>query len=86
MLSFVFESVVLALVGGLIGSAASCAMGFVHFSVVNFQSWSEMVFRFEPTPSNVGGGLVFAVLMGLLGGIFPAVRAARMPLVAALKD
>jgi putative ABC transport system permease protein len=86
MASFLFESVALAALGGLVGALASCAMGLVSFSIVNFQSWSEMVFRFEPNPASVGTGFAFAVAMGVLGGFFPAVRAARMPLVAALKD
>jgi len=86
MSSFLFEAVALATVGGIVGSLAACAMGFVSFSIVNFQSWSEMVFRFEPTPQTVLTGLVFSMLMGVLGGFFPAVRAARMPLINALKD
>jgi len=86
MSSFLFESVLLALIGGGIGALSSCLMGFVHFSVVNFQSWSEMVFRFQPTPGIVLGSLVFAGVMGVAGGFFPAVRAARLPLIKALKD
>jgi putative ABC transport system permease protein len=86
MSSFLFESVLLALVGGGIGALSSCLMGFVHFSVMNFQSWSEMVFRFEPTPGIVLGSLAFAGIMGVAGGFFPAVRAARLPLIKALKD
>jgi putative ABC transport system permease protein len=86
MLSFLFESVMLALIGGGLGALASCSMGFVHFSVINFQSWSEMVFRFEPTALIVGVSLGFAGLMGVLGGFFPALRAARIPLIRALKD
>ena len=86
MISFMLESVFLALLGGGVGALASCAMGFVHFSVINFQSWSEMVFRFQPTLPIVGGSLAFAALMGVLGGFFPAVRAARLPLIKALKD
>jgi putative ABC transport system permease protein len=86
MTSFLLESVMLALIGGGIGALASCLMGFVHFSVLNFQSWSEMVFRFQPTPGIVLGSLAFAGVMGVAGGFFPAVRAARMPLIKALKD
>ncbi len=84
--SFLLESVMLALIGGGLGALASCAMGFVHFSVLNFQSWSEMVFRFQPTPGIVLGSLMFAGVMGVAGGFFPAVRAARLPLIKALKD
>ena len=86
MFSFLLESVLLALIGGGVGALASCAMVFVHFSVINFQSWSEMVFRFQPTAEIVVGSLAFAGVMGVCGGFFPAVRAARIPLIRALKD
>jgi putative ABC transport system permease protein len=86
MSSFLFESVMLALIGGGIGALASCLMGFVHFSMLNFQSWSELVFSFQPTPGIVLGSLLFAGVMGVAGGFFPAVRAARLPLIKALKD
>jgi putative ABC transport system permease protein len=86
MTSFLLESVFLALLGGGLGALASCAMGLVHFSVVNFQSWSEMIFSFRPTLPIVGGSLLVAGLMGVLGGLFPAVRAARLPLIKALKN
>ena len=86
MFSFLLESVMLALLGGAAGVLAASALGFVTFSVINFQAWSEMVFRFQPTPGILGGSLLFAATMGLLGGLFPAVRAARLPLVKALKD
>jgi putative ABC transport system permease protein len=86
MTSFLFESVALASLGGAVGALASCCMGLVSFSLVNFQSWSEVVFHFEPNLGNVGAGLLFAVGMGVLGGLFPAISAARMPLVRALKD
>lgn len=86
MTSFLLESVLLSLIGGGLGALASCLLGFVHFSVLNLQSWSEMIFRFEPTPAIVLGSLFFAAAMGLFGGFFPAVRAARIPLIKALKD
>jgi putative ABC transport system permease protein len=86
MSSFLLESVLLALLGGGLGALASLAMGFVHFSMVNFASWSEIVFRFQPTGAIVGGSLAFAGIMGVLGGFFPAVRAARLPLIKALRD
>ena len=86
MFSFLFESVMLALLGGALGAAASLAMGLVTFSMVNFQSWSELVFTFRPTLGILVGAVVFGGSMGFFGGFFPAVRAARMPLVSALKD
>ncbi len=86
MFSFMFESLVLALIGGVIGALASLAMGMVSFSMMNFQSFSEIVFRFEPTSDAILGALLFAGIMGFIGGFAPAVRAARMPLIKALKD
>jgi putative ABC transport system permease protein len=83
--SFLIESVVLALVGGLVGTAASIGMGFVKFSMMNFASWSEMVFIFDPTPGILGFAIGFAGLMGLVGGFFPAIRAARVSPVAAMR-
>ncbi len=83
--SFLLESVLLALLGGAAGAAASLAMGLVHFSMMNFASWSEIVFSFEPTPKIMGLALGFAGAMGLLGGFFPAVRAARVSPIAAMR-
>ncbi len=85
LFSFLLESVVLALGGGLIGALASLGMKFVKFSTMNFATWSEITFTFEPTPGIMITSLVVAVLMGLVGGLFPAVSAARMQLVQALR-
>ena len=83
--AFLFESVVLSLLGGAVGAVASLGMGFVRFNLVNFATWSEIVFTFVPTPAIVLSSLVFAAVMGLLGGLFPAVRAARMNVLDALR-
>lgn len=83
--SFVFESVLLAVLGGAVGAVAALGMGFVRFSMVNFASWSEIVFSFEPTPTVMGTALVAAGAMGLLGGLFPAVRAARTSPLKAIR-
>jgi len=83
--SFLAESTLLALAGGGLGAVASLGMGFVKFSMVNFASWSEVVFSFDPTPEILGRALLFAVVMGLFGGFFPAVRAARVSPVVAMR-
>jgi putative ABC transport system permease protein len=83
--SFVFEAVLLAILGGAVGAVAALGMGFVRFSMVNFASWSEIVFSFEPTPSVMATALVSAGAMGLLGGLFPAVRAARTSPLKAMR-
>jgi putative ABC transport system permease protein len=83
--SFLFEAVLLAVVGGAVGAAASLLMGFVHFSMVNMSSWSEMVFSFDATPRVLTTALVFACGMGLFGGLLPAVRAARTSPLKAIR-
>jgi putative ABC transport system permease protein len=83
--SFLLESLVLALIGGVVGAVASLALGFIKFSMMNYASWSEIVIAFEPSPGSILFAVVVAGIMGLLGGFFPAVRAARMNPVAAMR-
>ena len=83
--SFLFESVVLSLLGGAVGAGAATLMRFARLSIVNFASWSEIVFEFTPTPGILVGSLVFAAAMGLVGGMIPAVRAARVNILDALR-
>jgi putative ABC transport system permease protein len=85
LVSFVIESILLSLLGGAIGAVASLAMGSVHFSIVNFASWSEIVFRFQPTVGILLSAMGFAAFMGVLGGFLPAVRAARSTILQALR-
>lgn len=82
---FVAESTLLATVGGVVGVIAAMGMGMVKFSMMNFSSWSEMVFSFEPTPPILIGAMIFAVGMGLIGGFLPALRAARISPLAAMR-
>jgi putative ABC transport system permease protein len=85
LLSFLLESVVLALLGGAVGTVAALGMGFVRFSMINFSNWSEIVIRFSPTPGIIVRAIVFAVVLGVLGGMLPAIRAARLKLLDALR-
>lgn len=85
LLSFLLESVLLSLAGGLLGALAAMGMGFVKFSMMNLASWSEIVFTFDPTPGILGTALIFAAGMGLIGGFFPAVRAARTSPIQAMR-
>jgi putative ABC transport system permease protein len=85
MLSFLFESLVLSAVGGLLGCLAALALGSIEISMMNFASWSEVVFRFDPTPKALGIALVSAGVMGLIGGFLPAIRAASVSALAAMR-
>jgi len=83
--AFLLEAVLLAVVGGILGAAASMSMALVHPSMVNPASWSEIVFSFDPTPRVLVTAILFAGGMGLLGGSFPAVRAARTSPLKAIR-
>jgi len=84
--SFVIEALLVAAVGGLIGVLVSLIMGMFTFSTMNFATWSEIVIRFSTSPSIVISSLIFALVMGFVGGFLPALRAARMSPLAAIRD
>jgi putative ABC transport system permease protein len=85
LVSFVMESVLLALLGGLLGCLVALPMnGFTAATGTN--AFSEMAFAFRVTPPLLITGLVFAVLMGIAGGLLPALRASRMPITRALRE
>lgn len=83
--AFLAESLALSLVGWAVGLALASFMQLVRISTMNWQSFSELAFTFTLTPEIVGKSLAFALLMGFLGGFLPAVRAARMKIVDALR-
>lgn len=85
LFSFLLESVTLALIGGAIGAATATALGFVEFSMMNFQSFSEIIFKFDPTPEILTTSLIFGAAMGVVGGFLPAIRAARTKAVSAMR-
>jgi putative ABC transport system permease protein len=83
--SFVVESVVLALGGAVIGAIASLGMGAVKFSMMNFQTWQEISFSFEPSVFVIVVSMLAGAVMGFLGGFFPALRAAFTPPITAMR-
>jgi putative ABC transport system permease protein len=85
--SVLAESLALGAVGGSIGAvAAYVAFNGYETSTMNFQTFSQVAFAFRVTPELVGMGLFYALLIGLIGGLFPAVRAARLPISSALRE
>jgi putative ABC transport system permease protein len=84
--SVMAEALLLALLGGLIGGGAAYALadGY-HTATMNWQTFSQVAFQLTVTPGLLAQGVVYALAMGFLGGIFPAVNAARMPVAAALR-
>lgn len=85
--SVIGEALTLAAVGGLIGGLiAFVAFNGYQTATMNFQTFSQVAFSFAVTPALLIQGLVFALVMGLVGGLFPAIRAARLPIVTALRE
>src|SRR6266850_2185333 len=83
--AFLLESLLLALVGGVVGLIAATFLQAITISTTNFQSFSEIAFSFALTPRIVVNTLVFALVMGLIGGVLPAFKAARMKIVDSLR-
>lgn len=85
MVTFLMESIFLALVGGGIGIFLASFMQFFTISTMNWQTFAELAFAFTLTPKIVIQSLLFSLIMGVLGGFLPAARAARMKIVDALR-
>jgi putative ABC transport system permease protein len=83
--SFLIEGALLAFLGGVIGCLLSLPMNGATTATISFETFSETVFAFTITPALIVKGLGFAVLVGLVGTLLPALRAARLPVMAALK-
>ena len=87
VVALMLESLALALVGGVIGgSLAYFAFNGFHTSTMNFQSFSQVAFAFRVTPHLLLRGIIWASVIGVIGGLFPAIRAARLPVAAALRE
>lgn len=85
--SVLAEAVLLSVVGGLFGGlVAWAAFDGYQTSTMNFQSFSQVAFAFAVTPKLLGTAIVYAMFMGLAGGLLPAIRAARLPVVTALRE
>lgn len=87
LLSFLLEGAFLSLIGGIIG----CLLAYLYVNgkttgTLNFQSFSEVVFEFRVTPQLMLKGLIFAVVVGVVGSFLPAIRAARLPVISSLKS
>ena len=84
--AFLAESIALALIGGVVGCVLALPVHGLSTGAMNMQSFSELAFKFRLTPALLAGGMVFAAVMGGIGGLLPAIRAARIPVARALRE
>jgi len=84
--SFLIEALLISFVGGALGAAAVLPLNGLTTGAMNWQTFSHMEFAFKITPILLLSGLIFALIMGVLGGLPPAVRAAQRPVATALRE
>jgi putative ABC transport system permease protein len=86
VISFIFEALFISAIGGLVGCLAVLPLNGFTTGAMNLQTFSHMAFAFQITPLLLISGVIFALAMGVLGGLPPAIRAARRPVAAALRS
>ena len=84
--SFLVEALLISFIGGIIGCIVVLPLNGLTTSTMNFQTFSNLAFAFKITPNLLAWGVIFALVMGVLGGLLPAVRAARLPVATALRE
>jgi putative ABC transport system permease protein len=84
--SFLIEALLISLVGGVLGCAAVLRLNGYTVGTMNWQTFSHMAFAFKITPDLMLGGIIFALVMGVAGGLLPAIHAAMRPISAALRS
>lgn len=85
LFAFLAESLFISIVGGVVGIALATTLRFLEISTTNFDTFAEIAFSFRMSPEIAIQALIFSVVMGLIGGFLPSVRAARLRIVYALK-
>ena len=86
ILSFLFEALVISFLGGIIGCLVVLPLNGLTTSTMNFQTFSNLAFAFKITFDLLVMGVIFALVMGVLGGLLPAIRAAVQPVAVALRE
>lgn len=86
VISFVIEALLISFMGGVIGCIAVLPLNGFTTGAMNWQTFAHMAFAFRVTPVLMAGGMIFALVMGVVGGLPPAIRAARRPVAEALRS
>ena len=84
--SFLIEALLIAFIGGVLGCVAVLPLNGLTTSTMNFQTFSNLAFAFRITPQILVQGVIFALVMGVVGGLLPAIRAAAQPVATALRS
>ncbi len=82
---FLLEAVLISLIGGVIGITLASFLQFISITTLNYSSFSDLTFSFAMNPSTVQASIIFAIVMGFVGGFLPSARAARLNIVTALR-
>jgi putative ABC transport system permease protein len=85
LLSFSIESLVIGMLGGIVGGILAMPINGVSTGTANFVTFSEVAFAFRVTPGLIASGIIFASLIGVVGGFLPALQASRLPIIDGLK-
>jgi putative ABC transport system permease protein len=86
LLSFLFEALLISFAGGILGCLVVLPLNGWTTNTMNFQTFSNIAFAFKITLDLLLLGILFALIMGVLGGFFPAIRAATRPVAVALRE
>ena len=86
VISFLVEALLISFIGGVIGCLVVLPLNGLTTSTMNFQTFSNLAFAFKITPELLVKGVIFALVMGVVGGLLPAVRAASLPVATALRE
>jgi putative ABC transport system permease protein len=84
--SFLFEAFLISFIGGVVGCVAVLPLNGLTTATINWQTFSSLAFAFKITPELLVRGVFFALAMGIVGGLLPAIRAANTPVATALRE
>jgi putative ABC transport system permease protein len=85
LMSFIIEGALLSLAGGLLGGLLALPLHGYTTATIGLETFSETIFQFRITPALFAEGLLFSLIVGVIGSLLPAIRAARLPVIAALR-
>ena len=83
--AFLTEALIISIVGGLLGVGLAALLQLVEVSTTNWDTFSEVAFSFKMSPQIAATALIFSIVMGIIGGFLPAVRASRLKIISALR-